>query len=146
MFTEYMNTTFKTLKESQEMIDLLNSLPKSKEGMRWAIVDKNSADVMGSCGYHNVKAEHRRAEVGYELGHEYWGKGIMQEVMHVVLKHCFDDIGLNRIEAFIIMWLAIHERRFKNGCKCLGQNGNRGGRRRNFENLFPICYGYCHHF
>ncbi len=99
--TEYMNTTFKTLKESQEMIDLLNSLPESKEGMRWAIVDKKSGDVLGSCGYHNVKAEHRRAEVGYELGHKYWDKGIMQEVMKVVIKHCFDDIGLNRIEAFV---------------------------------------------
>ncbi len=55
--TEYMNTSFKTLEESQQMVDLLNSLPESNEGMRWAIVDKNSGMVLGSCGYHNVKAE-----------------------------------------------------------------------------------------
>ena len=23
------------------------------------------------CGYHNVKAEHKRAEVGYEIGQKY---------------------------------------------------------------------------
>ncbi len=99
--TEYMNTSFKTLKESQQMVDLLNSLPESNEGIRWAIVDKNNGMVLGSCGYHNVKAEHRRAEVGYELGHRYWGKGVMQEAMHAVLQHCFTTVGFNRIEAFV---------------------------------------------
>jgi len=99
--TEYMNTSFKTLEESQEMVELFNSLSETKEAMRWVIVDKHNGDVLGSCGYHNVKAEHRRAEVGYELGRNYWGKGIMQEVMRVVLQHCFETIGFNRIEAFV---------------------------------------------
>lgn len=99
--TEYMNTSFRTLEESQQMVELLNSLPETEEGMRWAIVDKQSGVVLGSCGYHNVKAEHRRAEVGYELGQRFWGKGVMQEVMHVVLQHCFKTVGFNRIEAFV---------------------------------------------
>jgi len=46
-------------------------------------------------------AEHRRAEVGYELGQRFWGKGVMQEVMHTVLQHCFEMVGFNRIEAFV---------------------------------------------
>lgn len=99
--TEYMNTSLQTIEESQQMAEILNSLPENGEGMRWAIVDKDSEVVLGSCGYHNVKAEHRRAEVGYELGPEYWGKGIMQEVMHAVLQHCFETVGFNRIEAFV---------------------------------------------
>lgn len=56
---------------------------------------------MGSCGYHNVKLEHRRAEVGYELGQQFWGKGVMQEVMGAVLQYCFETVGFNRIEAFV---------------------------------------------
>jgi len=65
------------------------------------MVEKHSEVVLGSCGYHNVKAEHRRAEVGYELGQRYWSKGVMQEVMHSVLQHCFETVGFNRIEAFV---------------------------------------------
>lgn len=99
--TEYMATSFKTLEESQEMVDILNSLPETNEGMRWAIVDKQSGVVLGSCGYHNVQADHKRAEIGYELGRKYWGQGIMQEVLRVVLEHCFDSLGFNRIEAFV---------------------------------------------
>lgn len=101
--TEYMAASFKTLEESKEMVDILNRLPETNEGMRWAIVDKQSGVVLGSCGYHNVKAEHKRAEVGYEIGQKYWGRGVMQEVMQAVLQHCFDTIGFNRIEAFVTM-------------------------------------------
>jgi len=99
--TKYMAASFKTLEESRDMVDILNSLPETDEGMRWAIVDKQSGVVLGSCGYHNVKADHRRAEVGYELGRNYWGQGIMQEVLRAVLEHCFDTLGFNRIEAFV---------------------------------------------
>lgn len=99
--TEYMNVTFKSIEETQQMVDLLNILPEIEEGRRWAIVDKKSGIVVGSCGYHNMKAEHRRAEIGFELGREYWGQGIMQEVMNIVIHHCFEDLGLNRIEAFV---------------------------------------------
>ena len=99
--TKYMNTSFQTLEESQQMVELLNNLPETEEGIRWAIVDKQSGVVLGSCGYHNVKVEHLRAEIGYEIGQRFWGKGVMQEVMHAVLQHCFEAVGFNRIEAFV---------------------------------------------
>lgn len=99
--TEYMNICFTSMEETKQMVDLLNSLPETGEGMRWAIVNKENQVVIGSCGYHKVQAEHRKAEIGYELGQEYWGQGVMQEVMHAVLHHCFEDLEFNRIEAFV---------------------------------------------
>jgi len=99
--TKYMNVSFKNIEETKQMVDLLNSLPERGEGRRWAIVDKKSGVVQGSCGYHNVKAEHRRAEIGYELGRRYWGQGAIQEVMKAVINHCFEERGFNRIEAFV---------------------------------------------
>ncbi|MEQ8174077.1 MAG: GNAT family protein [Syntrophomonadaceae bacterium] len=99
--TKFMNTSFKSLDESQAMIDLLNGLPENNEGRRWAIVEKTTGRVIGSCGYHNVKAEHRRVEIGYELGFEFWGRGVMQEVLTAVLEYCFVNEGFNRIEAFV---------------------------------------------
>ncbi|KUG04005.1 gnat family acetyltransferase [hydrocarbon metagenome] len=99
--TKYMNVTFENIEETRQMIDLLNSLPEAGEGKRWAIVDKESHVVLGTCGYHKVQAEHRRAEIGYELGREYWGKGVMQEVLAPIIGHCFKDLEFNRIEALV---------------------------------------------
>jgi len=99
--TKYLNISFQTIEESEQMANFLNGLQATGEGLRWAIVDKYSGAVMGSCGYHNVKAEHRRAEVGYELGQQFWEKGVMQEVMQAVLQHCFETVGFNRMEALV---------------------------------------------
>lgn len=99
--TKYLNICFQTIEESQQMVNFLNSLSTTGEGMRWAIVDKHSGVILGSCGYHNVKAESLRAEVGYELGRQFWGKGVMQEVMHAVLQYCFKTVGFNRMEALV---------------------------------------------
>jgi ribosomal-protein-alanine N-acetyltransferase len=55
----------------------------------------------GTCGFHNVKPEHRRAEIGYELGREFWSQGIMQEVLKVVIDYCFGRLNFNRLEAFV---------------------------------------------
>ncbi|OPZ73927.1 MAG: putative ribosomal N-acetyltransferase YdaF [Firmicutes bacterium ADurb.Bin456] len=99
--TKYMNATFKSMEQTRQMVDILNILPEIGEGRRWVIVEKANGVVVGSCGYHNLKVEHRRAEVGFELGREHWGRGIMQEVMHRIIRHCFEDLNLNRIEAFV---------------------------------------------
>lgn len=99
--TRYMTICFQNIEESRQMADLLNGLAETGEGMRWTIVDQNSGRVMGSCGYHNVKTEHRRAEIGYELGREFWSRGIIQEVLVPVLNYCFTELDMNRIEAFV---------------------------------------------
>lgn len=101
--TEYMNVTFTDVHEAEEMVDLLNGLVETGEGIRWAIADKTSAKVLGSCGFHNIKSEHRRAEIGYELGREFWEKGVLQEVMQAVLEYCFNTMDFNRIEAFVMV-------------------------------------------
>lgn len=100
--TEHMNIdSFSSLWQARSMVKLLNGLVRREEGLRWAIVSKEDNKLLGTCGYHNVKKEHRRAEVGYELGIEHWGKGIMQEAIQAVLKHCFIKGDFNRIEALV---------------------------------------------
>lgn len=99
--TKYLNATFTDIQQAEDMVDLLNELAYTGQGYRWAIVDKSNGMVLGSCGFHNIRLENRRAEIGYELGHQFWGKGIPQEVMRVVLSYCFNVLKFNRIEAFV---------------------------------------------
>src|SRR5687768_3552405 len=39
------------------------------------------------------------AEMGYWLAEEYWGKGIMTNVINAMVKHTFENFGLKRIYA-----------------------------------------------
>lgn len=87
--------------ETVAMIDLLKGLHERGEGIRWVITMLSDRTVMGTCGFHNWKKEHFRAETGYELGKYHWGKGYMKEAMSAALEYGFDGMGLNRIEAFV---------------------------------------------
>lgn len=65
------------------------------------IVEKGSNKIIGRIGYHTWKAVHERAEIGYGLYYEdAKKKGYMKEVMKAVLVYGFEQMKLNRVEAF----------------------------------------------
>ncbi|MDE6200776.1 MAG: GNAT family N-acetyltransferase [Clostridiales bacterium] len=64
----------------------------------WAIVWKETNQVIG-CIDVCVKDERKRcAELGWVIGDEYWGRGIMPEAARSVLKYLF-AVGYERIQA-----------------------------------------------
>lgn len=62
----------------------------------WAIT--LDGDVVGALGL-RIVAAHHRAEAGYWVAREAWGKGIASEALRAVIAHGFDVMGLYRIEA-----------------------------------------------
>lgn len=100
--TEYMVLdAFENIATSRQMLDLLAGLAGKGAGIRWAVVLKAGGRVIGTCGFHNVKDEHSRAEMGYEMGKEYWGRGLMAEALQAILRHGYGAMNFNRIEAFV---------------------------------------------
>ena len=65
----------------------------------WGIVYKENNKLIGTGGFHLWNFEHRKAEIGYALSAAYWNKGIMTEVLKVMIKFGFENLNLNRIEA-----------------------------------------------
>ncbi len=47
----------------------------------------------------SVDEQHKRAELGYWVGVPYWGRGYATEAAREMLRHGFEDLGLNRIFA-----------------------------------------------
>ena len=71
-------------------------------GCRWGIFEKTTDKLIGTCGFHCwKKGDNSCAEIGYDLGKRCWGKGIMREVLSVVIDYGFCKMGLNRIEATV---------------------------------------------
>ncbi|KAB2334649.1 GNAT family N-acetyltransferase [Cytobacillus depressus] len=92
--------TFTTEKEAEDLIESLLYRYEMRKQIRWAIVLKESGQFIGTCGYHSIEEEHWKAEIGYELHPDYWRQGLMTEVISAVVQYGFNELELNRIEAF----------------------------------------------
>lgn len=59
----------------------------------------------GGIGFALQEDVHRRsAEIGYWLGEEFWGRGIMTEAVRAVTAHAFATYDLCRIYAGVFEW------------------------------------------
>lgn len=92
-----------TFTSEQQALDLIQGLLyrfNEKKQIRWGIHLKGHHGMIGSCGFHALEKENFKAEIGYELDPDYWGKGIMTETIAQIITYGFQELGLNRIEAF----------------------------------------------
>ncbi|MGB8636313.1 MAG: GNAT family N-acetyltransferase [Rhodanobacteraceae bacterium] len=66
------------------------------------MLQRNEDDcVLGTCTLFKLDFDNRRAEIGYTLASQYWGKGYMHEALVALLDHGFDALTLHRVEADI---------------------------------------------
>ncbi|MEI5906327.1 GNAT family protein [Bacillus spongiae] len=92
---------FKTIEDVWDEINWYNSIYNEGTGIRWVITLKDEGRVIGSCGFLNRQMKHYRAEVGYEMNRDYWGRGIAGEALNAVLRYGYTHFSLERIEALI---------------------------------------------
>ena len=62
-------------------------------------VSLEGGDIVGSCALFRFDARERRAELGYALRRDRWGRGLATEVVGTVLDWGVRTLGLRRIEA-----------------------------------------------
>ena len=65
----------------------------------WAIVWKETGEVIGNIAAVNVIEPLEAAEIGYCMSRAFWGRGIMPEALRAVMDYLFDTVGLNRVWA-----------------------------------------------
>ncbi|WP_040225608.1 GNAT family N-acetyltransferase [Bhargavaea cecembensis] len=92
---------FENTADALDEIAWYRSINAEGTGIRWAITLKDSGKMIGSCGFLNREPKHFRAEIGYELSHDYWGQGIAAEALRAVVQYGFSRLNLERIEALI---------------------------------------------
>ncbi len=89
----------KTKKVAFEFIKKVQDAIKNSDGITWGITLKNKPELIGTIGFWRTIKEHYRAEIGYILHPDFWGKGIMQEAITAVIKYGFEEMNLHSIEA-----------------------------------------------
>ncbi|WP_226671779.1 GNAT family N-acetyltransferase [Rossellomorea aquimaris] len=92
--------SFQEEKQAKEIIEKWNERFHVNEGIRWGIALNDSNEIIGSCGFHQWEKEHFKAEVGFEVHPAYWRQGVISEVLQPILRYGFEEMALNRIEAY----------------------------------------------
>lgn len=88
-----------TLEKSYEVINIWNKGYEEGWIIRFAIADKATNEIIGTIFLSEFVG--KRAEIGYELSEQYWGRGIMSEAVQEVVSIGFNQLGLVRIQAFV---------------------------------------------
>ena len=69
---------------------------KNQDFYNWAIEFEGKLIGSIACVDKNESSNH--CEIGYCIGHDFWGKGIMSEAVNAVTDYLINKIGYNRIE------------------------------------------------
>ena len=88
--------------QSIELIEEIRREYEERTGVCWAVTLVATGRVVGLFGISAWDRYHRRAEVGYDLARDHWGKGLAGEALAAVLAFGFDALDLHRIEALTI--------------------------------------------
>ena len=70
----------------------------SREGLYPFVVLRDGA-VVGSTSYLSLVPEHRRIEIGNTWNNpSTWGSGVNTEAKYLLMRHAFEELGLQRVE------------------------------------------------
>jgi [ribosomal protein S5]-alanine N-acetyltransferase len=92
--------THRSVEDSEEFLRQATEGYERGDFGGWGVVLKDSGAFIGTCGLDTGYApEHARAELGYVLSREHWGRGLMSEAVREVIRFGFERLELNRMEA-----------------------------------------------
>jgi RimJ/RimL family protein N-acetyltransferase len=74
---------------------------RSGETVQLGIERQDDGVLIGTCTLFHIFPQNRRAELGYALGHPFWGQGYMHEALQRLLRYAFEELDLIRLEADI---------------------------------------------
>jgi RimJ/RimL family protein N-acetyltransferase len=87
-----------SVENSREVIRDILSAPET-----YAVVLKEIDEPVGSVGImfgdsvHSADMQEGDAEIGYWIGVPHWGKGLIPEVVNLLLRRCFEELGVKRV-------------------------------------------------
>jgi len=92
--------TPKNIEEAADFISVCHQEFEKQNRIFWAMVLKETNEVIGTIVYHKISLDTNYAEIGYELDPKFHKKGFMSEAMNAVLEFGISKMNLKVIEAF----------------------------------------------
>jgi ribosomal-protein-alanine N-acetyltransferase len=90
-------TPLRTIEEGEILLKKFIQSMEEQTSIWWAFHDKRSGHAIGYGGLFDIDKENNRAEIGYGLLKEYWGKGFASSIVCNITKYGFLELELHRI-------------------------------------------------
>ncbi len=98
--TRYLTwDTHRTEQDSLAFIRFVLDKYDRKQPADWGLELRETGKIIGTCGIVTIEESACRGEIGYAMSREYWGRGLMTEVVKKVIAFGFRTLNLNRLEA-----------------------------------------------
>src|SRR5215472_11266374 len=86
--------SWRSLADGRAWFERMSILGARGESIQYVITDRTSARAIGTCLLFRYEESSARAELGYVLGRNYWGRGIMREALVALIGCAFGPYGL----------------------------------------------------
>jgi ribosomal-protein-alanine N-acetyltransferase len=97
---QYNDDPLGSLAEAEAFVEHLQA--ETAAGLRRHWVLQLDGRVIGLMGLHTWHRQHGRADLGYDVAHEHWGRGYASEAARAILRHGFTTMRLHRVQAHTI--------------------------------------------
>ena len=84
----------------RDWIARLNESYRTRGFSRWAVVEKGSGEVVGSCGFAPLSWS-GEIDFGYMFRRDCWGRGYATEIGRAAMRHGFERYGFQKVVASI---------------------------------------------
>ena len=98
---KYYGVSYDSLEATKAQMKFFKDLEKNETGIWWAVCSSDNKVFYGAGGLNSLSKEHKKAEIGFWLMPDFWGKGIMKEALPLICDYGFNHLGLHRIEGIV---------------------------------------------
>jgi ribosomal-protein-alanine N-acetyltransferase len=87
------------LADATTLVRQIQELAEAGDILHWGVARRSDDLIVGHATLFAFEKRGMRAEVGYSVQKDFWGKGLGTEALGILVRHAFEDRGLRRLEA-----------------------------------------------
>ena len=97
----FYGVSYPTLEDTKEQMDWYQGLLDNNTGIWWTMTEGAENRFIGAIGINDLEETHKKAEIGFWLLPEFWGKGYVVEAANSVMNYANAELNIHRLEAFV---------------------------------------------
>lgn len=90
---------YEEVDQAAELLEEIQALFEKRTLFQWGVARSEDDRVIGTCTLARIDASNARAEIGFALHRDFWGRGLMREATTALVDFSFDILRLRRLEA-----------------------------------------------
>jgi len=90
------------LETAKKFIKKANKEIKDKTAYEFGIELNHTRELIGTINLLNISQKNKNAEIGFWIAKEYWGKGLSDQALNLMLEFGFNNLGLKKIQARVL--------------------------------------------